>query len=829
MRIAQPMTRLGAAVALALVITNTSDSRGELAGDSEAALKAALPAGQKYGFRHDPMKWATESDSLRAAMVRTHVLKKTKEGDVEAIRKAAAEMLARLKKNLGDAGPHGLIEVAHRLGLAEAKEIGQLVFQRNERDENGEWSIYHTIAMCYAGLAAEKEVRASVEKWAKRVKKENPWHTCPWGAFLKMQVLWLGRDVADTAGALDQLVKAINGAASPIGAVNDKDPWSFLHMAGLIEHPVMGGVVERSIPMILRAQKGDGGWGGGSFGVFRALHRHGLIDPLRKLPPLPADWRIVRSIPVPADKLRTMAWDGERLWVCRPHSSVAVALSPENGEVIKTIDLGVDKIGGMGWCDGALAFSRNGEQKQLLKVNPGTGKIVETIDLQRGEDLGGIAQLAGKTLICDCWMPCAWDFDPARGGRLRYRLLAGPAPVGLAAQDDSVWHYDWMMPLLIRSDAHGKLLDYGEEPLRGISGVAWDGKHLWVLDNKSKRICMIEKTPAGREVTERIARRRELEARLRELSASLKCSGPVELAAGERALTFECTPSNPFPSPIEIRYVWEMAESTWSVEPVEGTVKLAPGGKALMRSSATLNPDRPAPLPVRRSTVFVDGKKVGELQHRPTPPILRRFASVVRVAKAPVLDGEIAKGEYAAAKALSTFGYYKGHGPAKHDTSVLLACDDQAFYIGLTMEESDPDGIVGEPRKRDGVVWLDDSLEIFLDATIDRSTYHRLAVSLKHCVQKDSLGGPGCGPYGKTTWNGEWQSVSRIGEGEVVMELAIPFKTLGVKAPRRGDRWGLNICRKRNARAEEPQELSAWCYTYTDWHVPTHFGTVTFE
>ena len=783
----------------------------------------------KYGFRHDPMKWATESDSLHAAMVRTHVLKQPREGDVATIRKAAAEMLARRKKDLGNAGPHDLIQVAHGLGLPEATEIGKLVRRTEKRDENGEWSIYHTIAMSYAGLAAEPGVRASIQRCAERVKKENPWHTCPWGAFLKMQVLWLGRDVADTAGALDQLVTAINSAATPIGAVNDKDPWSFLHMAGLIEHPLMTGVVDRAIPMILRAQRDDGGWGGGSFGVFRALHRHGFIEPLRKLPPLPADWRIVRSIPAPADKLRTMAWDGERLWVCRPKSSQAFALAPDSGKVLKTIELGIDKIGGMGWCDGALAFSRNGKQKQLLKVSPATGKIVETTDLHGGEDLGGIASLAGKMLISDCWMPCAWEFSPAGEGRLKYRRLAGPGPIGLAEQDDSLWHHEWLMPLLIRSDAHGKLLDYGENPFPEVAGVAWDGKHLWVLDNKEKRLCMLEKTPAGREVTEGVAKWREREAKLKPVIASLQCPGPAELAPGERALTLENTVRNPFPTTLEIRYAWDKAGSTWSVEPAKGTVVVAPRGKSVIRASATLDPGRPVPLPVRRSTILIDGRKVKEVEHRPSPPVLRRFGAGARVVKAPVPDGKISAGEYGAAKPNKQFGIYQGFGPVEHDTSFLLAYDSKALYIAVTARESDPAGVVGKPRERDGKIWEDDDLEIFIDATFDRKTYHQFAVNLKGCVQFDSIGGPRYGKFGSTKWNGEWQAVHQIGRDAIVVEVAIPFATLGVDPPKSGAKWGLNVVRNRNARGDSPLEMSAWCLTYTSFHVPSHFGTVEFE
>ena len=49
------------------------------------------------------------------------------------------------------------------------------------------------------------------------------------------------------------------------------------------------------------------------------------------------------------------------------------------------------------------------------------------------------AKVGNKVWICDCFMPCVWESDPSTDGKLTYRLLAGPGPIGLCAQEDSVW------------------------------------------------------------------------------------------------------------------------------------------------------------------------------------------------------------------------------------------------------------------------------------------------------------------------------------------------------------------------------------------------------
>ena len=43
----------------------------------------------------------------------------------------------------------------------------------------------------------------------------------------------------------------------------------------------------------------------------------------------------------------------------------------------------------------------------------------------------------------------------------------------------------------------------------GLEGLACDGENLWALDEKNKRICIIEKTESGRDLTDELAARRQ--------------------------------------------------------------------------------------------------------------------------------------------------------------------------------------------------------------------------------------------------------------------------------------------------------------------------------
>jgi hypothetical protein len=124
------------------------------------------------------MTWAQNSDSLEAATVRCHVLKQSGEGDVEQIRAAAADLLAKLRERVDvrnpPARPHDLIQVACALGLDEGTEIGQVILRDGPRDDDGSIEAYCLLALCHAGLTEEPEVRASIEGWVEKVSTENP-------------------------------------------------------------------------------------------------------------------------------------------------------------------------------------------------------------------------------------------------------------------------------------------------------------------------------------------------------------------------------------------------------------------------------------------------------------------------------------------------------------------------------------------------------------------------------------------------------------------------------------------------------------------------------
>ena len=292
------------------------------------------------------------------------------------------------------------------------------------------------------------------------------------------------------------------------------------------------------------------------------------------------------------------------------------------------------------------------------------------------------------------------------------------------------------------------------------------------------------------------------------------------------------TLKNPTDEELRVTYEWVNKDTKWQLTPATGEIRIPAKGKALLQATAVFDRANLVPVPVIEAELSIPGEKPLKVA-RKLQPLLRRTTTAARISRPPVGDGRITAGEYGKARATTAgFVEYRGKGSANQDTRFVVAYDDKALYVGVTAAEESPEAITAKVRERDGQTWQDDGIEVFVDATFDRKTYHQFSANLKN-IQYDAIGGPAHGPYGDLKWNGAWKSAVNVGGEAFVVEFAIPFATLEVPAPKPGENWGFNICRNRQAKGEEqpqPQpQLTAWSLPYANFHVPSYFGTVTFK
>ncbi|NQU41156.1 MAG: hypothetical protein HQ523_14485 [Lentisphaerae bacterium] len=469
----------------------------------------------EYGFRYDPMLWAAQDESLQAVLVRSEVLERPQAGDAELVEAEIDRILAAQLPDgrLSDDKQHAMQVTAQQLirladlgCLSDRMEVQKAVAairgkdRANEADSLG---IYEIRAFCLLGLTDDVNIRKEVIAGLQAVMvRQKEWcnfaEGCPWTPVEHLITLWHGRHLVDTESTVIETIKQIADGLNAAGCLSYKDPWGFVRLASTVDHPAAREIVEKEIVVLLRGQGSDGAWGDRSLSVFRALKKHGLFDSLQTAPPLPPDWKIEKTIPAPEAACAWLTWDGSNLWTRSGSTGDAIAISPEDGRVIRRVKLPNEQITGIGWWDDGLAVVQK-EPKTLLKVCPETGMIQDTILLDGMEWVNGVTQVGPLLVVGDGFLGCGMVIDPANPGKPEHHVLGGPIPVDLATEGSAVWHSDAWAPALIKSDpaGQGQLLDWGENPFDGFcTGIAHDGNHLWALDAGKKRICRIARIPA---------------------------------------------------------------------------------------------------------------------------------------------------------------------------------------------------------------------------------------------------------------------------------------------------------------------------------------------
>lgn len=149
-------------------------------------------------------------------------------------------------------------------------------------------------------------------------------------------------------------------------------------------------------------------------------------------------------------------------------------------------------------------------------------------------------------------------------------------------------------------------------------------------------------------------------------------------------------------------------------------------------------------------------------------------------------------------------------------TTAYVCYDALALYLVFECCEPQLDKLKCDVTERNGEVWKDDCVEIFVDPGISRRSYCHFMLNAGNvqCSEKFIDGKRIDG------WNAQWESRVLEGNGKWTAGIAIPFSALGLN-PAAGFSCGMNLCRERRTEAE----TSAWV-PLNDFHTPERFGTI---
>lgn len=186
----------------------------------------------------------------------------------------------------------------------------------------------------------------------------------------------------------------------------------------------------------------------------------------------------------------------------------------------------------------------------------------------------------------------------------------------------------------------------------------------------------------------------------------------------------------------------------------------------------------------------------------------------------PVIEGILDEACWLDADIATDFALLEGRGRATQQTESMAAYDAENLYIAFRCGESDSSGIRVERTRRDGRVWLDDCVEVFLDPLHDHGTYFHL-ITNSIATRFDEIGPRYPRP---TSWDGDWRVATHVSSTGWAVEIAIPFHSLGLTMPRPGTLWGFNI----NRQEYRLLERSSWSPTQHSFHEPRNFGHLFF-
>lgn len=186
-------------------------------------------------------------------------------------------------------------------------------------------------------------------------------------------------------------------------------------------------------------------------------------------------------------------------------------------------------------------------------------------------------------------------------------------------------------------------------------------------------------------------------------------------------------------------------------------------------------------------------------------------AVATRLAMAPVVDGDLGDAGWTACPVLELGGL--GKTVPTQRTEVRIGYDDLRLYVAFRCLEDQPEKLAARVQDRDGEVFRDDCVELFLAPHAEANRYYHFLVNLLG-TQRDDLGAD-------PAWNAVWQSGVARFPGGWAAEMAIPFDQLGL-CPDTPREWRFNV-----GREEQPHgELSSWAPCQDGFHQPQSFGTL---
>jgi len=257
------------------------------------------------------------------------------------------------------------------------------------------------------------------------------------------------------------------------------------------------------------------------------------------------------------------------------------------------------------------------------------------------------------------------------------------------------------------------------------------------------------------------------------------------------------------------------AASRWRIEPEVQEALLKAGGRVQPNRFVATVPSREQVYPAPEFSITFARAGFEPITTIVRPPV-KAFVlgQCPAAANPPVIDGKLDDDAWQSSPVFSKFVTADASSPTKFATEVRSSHDRENLYLSFRCHEPNLAGLVINVNDRDGDVWLDDSVEIFLDTNLDRKTYLHLVFN-PEAVASDGIGF-------SRAWNGLFAAKAGRETEVWTLEVAVPWATLQMEPPTPGQRIGFEVVRNRAQSGERTQ----WSPTYGGNHLPQQYGTL---
>jgi glutamine cyclotransferase len=115
----------------------------------------------------------------------------------------------------------------------------------------------------------------------------------------------------------------------------------------------------------------------------------------------PKTGRVLATIPAPGDGGDSgLAWAEGTLWVGQYRDRKIHQIDPDTGVILRTIESN-RFVTGVTWMDGELWHATwEGEESDLRRIHPGTGAVLESIEMPPGVNVSGLDSDGADRFFC---------------------------------------------------------------------------------------------------------------------------------------------------------------------------------------------------------------------------------------------------------------------------------------------------------------------------------------------------------------------------------------------------------------------------------------------